>query len=68
MGTLPALPPSGLTLHLMGPRRHPSGPSTTHHDIELRHQETRRRPLDTHVALALITGSIPWTGCYDAKQ
>lgn len=39
MGTLPALPPIGLTLQLMGPGRHPSGPAATLHAVELRHQE-----------------------------
>ena len=68
LGTPPALPPSGLTLQLMGPGRHPSGPAATLHAVELRCLEPREHSLDTQVALALITGSIPWTGCYDAKQ
>ena len=40
LGAPPALPPSGLTLHLMGPQHHPSGPATTLHAVELRRHGT----------------------------
>ena len=39
LGAPPALPPSGLTLQLMGPGRHPWGPAATFHTDELRRQQ-----------------------------
>ena len=68
LGAPPALPPSGLTLHL-------AARDATHRALLPRFtplncdaRNPREHSLDSHVALTFIAGPILWTGCYDAKQ